>query len=572
MKKYLSIIIIAILLVLPSVFAVKNYFDEKNAPPTDKTVIGITLVDGNGKTYEFTKNDTTSEFLKLLSYFMETSKSATPIPALPETVTDTTPFRIILHTAVKDDSYKYYLSTNASLCYMLHPDGSVYKLTEESVKDFLQMKYAESLYSGAVRPVLKFAGEYEVAPFESRWEYRTNATEFITADTSSVITSAVQHFNAINSFSLEFDIVPDFCNVTITSKDGNSLYDGNLDSLGTISVEKRTDVTIEVTADWYEEANRDYKGENKYSFETTLGAPATFFSVKTELKQGDFVALTAKNVIDTTKIVFKCEPEIKGTPVFYSDGEDSVYSHALFAVPLDTAPGDYVITLSYGAATQVLPLKVLDRGTSTSVKNITLSTDVYNASCSEAALKEYDDLVKTLASNPSDKRLFDGSFYCYAPSGYNVPETPFSYSYGYNKPITINGIASTATASTRVCYAADPETEVPAMNIGKVVYAGTTAYSGNTVVVDHGIGLLTWYSGMDSISVKVGDEVKKGDPVGVVGNTGAMETNVTGVQIAMSVGDTFVSYYPLCTAEEDKGDGGILMYGVLDLPITDPAV
>ena len=61
-------------------------------------------------------------------------------------------------------------------------------------------------------------------------------------------------------------------------------------------------------------------------------------------------------------------------------------------------------------------------------------------------------------------------------------------------------------------------------------------------------------------------EAVKGDKIGVVGNTGVMETNVTGVHAAMSVGDTFVSFYPLCTEAEDSGDGGIYMYGVLEPP------
>jgi len=43
---------------------------------------------------------------------------------------------------------------------------------------------------------------------------------------------------------------------------------------------------------------------------------------------------------------------------------------------------------------------------------------------------------------------------------------------------------------------------------------------GNTVVIDHGLGLFTSYYHLDTISVKKGDEVKKGDIIGTVGTTG----------------------------------------------------
>ena len=569
MKKYLTIIIIAVLVILPTVFAVKNYFDEKNAPPTDKSIIAVTLVDSNGKTYKFTKDDTTGEFLALINYFLQINNTASSISHLPENIADTTPFKIILHTAVKDQTYQYYLSSNAALCYIIDPKGDAFKMSEDSVKDFLQTKYTESLYDSASRPKLTLSGEHEVAPMESRWEYKANSSDFITADTSNVITSAVQRFYSMSKFTLEFDIVPDLCSVTITTSDGVELFNNTLDQLGDITVEQQTDVTVDITASWNEDPSRDYKGENKYSFLTTLNAPMAFFAVKSEAKQGDFIAITAKNTVDPAKITFKCEPAINMTPVFYSEGNGSPYAHALLAIPLNTEPGDYVITLTYGNTPQVLPLKVIDRATNqSSIKNIVLSADVYNTVCSDEAVKEFNNLVKSLTSNSSDKRMFEGSFYCYAPSG-NVPATPFSYSYGYNKPLTING--TSAGSSPRVCYKAEAGTDVPAMNSGKVVYAGNLAHTGNIVVVDHGIGLMSWYYGMKTVNVSVGDEVKKGDAVGVVGQTGLMESNIYGVNIAMTVGDTFVSFYPLCTAEEDKCDGGILMHGVLDPANTSPA-
>jgi murein DD-endopeptidase MepM/ murein hydrolase activator NlpD len=63
-------------------------------------------------------------------------------------------------------------------------------------------------------------------------------------------------------------------------------------------------------------------------------------------------------------------------------------------------------------------------------------------------------------------------------------------------------------------------TPVRAPNAGKVVLARDLYFSGNTVVVDHGLGLLSLLAHLSSIDVKEGDTVAAGDLVGHVGATG----------------------------------------------------
>ena len=45
-------------------------------------------------------------------------------------------------------------------------------------------------------------------------------------------------------------------------------------------------------------------------------------------------------------------------------------------------------------------------------------------------------------------------------------------------------------------------------------------YTGGTVIMDHGHGISTIYSHLESLNVKVGDEVLQGDIIGTVGSTG----------------------------------------------------
>ncbi len=61
---------------------------------------------------------------------------------------------------------------------------------------------------------------------------------------------------------------------------------------------------------------------------------------------------------------------------------------------------------------------------------------------------------------------------------------------------------------------------VPAANAGQVAFAGPLTIYGNTVILDHGLGLQTLYAHLSSIAVKAGDAVTKGQELGRSGTTG----------------------------------------------------
>jgi murein DD-endopeptidase MepM/ murein hydrolase activator NlpD len=58
------------------------------------------------------------------------------------------------------------------------------------------------------------------------------------------------------------------------------------------------------------------------------------------------------------------------------------------------------------------------------------------------------------------------------------------------------------------------------VNSGTVILARPLFFEGNCVVLDHGQGLLTLYLHLSEIKVKEGEQVRKGQEIGLSGGTG----------------------------------------------------
>lgn len=98
---------------------------------------------------------------------------------------------------------------------------------------------------------------------------------------------------------------------------------------------------------------------------------------------------------------------------------------------------------------------------------------------------------------------------------------------------TTNGAMMTSFHYGTDWAGATPGSKPDIQNItaGKVVWVGKAGGWGNTVIVQNPDGYTVQYGHLDSINVKVGDQVPAGGKIGVMGATG----NVTGVHLDMIV-------------------------------------
>lgn len=71
-----------------------------------------------------------------------------------------------------------------------------------------------------------------------------------------------------------------------------------------------------------------------------------------------------------------------------------------------------------------------------------------------------------------------------------------------------------------VDLASTAQAQVPAAHEGKVVFTGNLGIYGQTVILDHGLGLQTLYAHLSSIQVNQGQEVDRGQNIGRTGTTG----------------------------------------------------
>ena len=140
------------------------------------------------------------------------------------------------------------------------------------------------------------------------------------------------------------------------------------------------------------------------------------------------------------------------------------------------------------------------------------STDVFVA-VNKRLRKENEDQITEVTKKATPAMLWKGAFSQLSNSKveanfadqrtymYNGRPIDTAYHLGYDLSVTKN-------------Y------PVEAANSGTVAFTGDLGIYGNTVIVDHGLGLFTLYAHLSSVDVKAGDSVTKRQILGKTGETG----------------------------------------------------
>jgi hypothetical protein len=122
-----------------------------------------------------------------------------------------------------------------------------------------------------------------------------------------------------------------------------------------------------------------------------------------------------------------------------------------------------------------------------------------------------NDALEEITRNSVPRKLWQGAFY--VPCDMKGMSTDF----GTVRVTQERG----KYAHNAVDLLATPKSVIWAAQDGIIVHKERYAFSGNTIVIDHGIGVITLYYHLDNFAdVEIGQVIKKGQPIGTLGMTG----------------------------------------------------
>ncbi|OGP87914.1 MAG: hypothetical protein A2031_04045 [Deltaproteobacteria bacterium RBG_19FT_COMBO_43_11] len=127
--------------------------------------------------------------------------------------------------------------------------------------------------------------------------------------------------------------------------------------------------------------------------------------------------------------------------------------------------------------------------------------------------EDNDKVIQTICQKSADKKLWKGTFL-------RMRNAATMASFGDKRIYAVGGKELGSSIHLGVDLASTAHAAIYAANHGIVVFAEPLGIYGNTVIIDHGLGLFSLYAHLSSIETTVGKNVKKEELIGHSGTTG----------------------------------------------------
>lgn len=199
---------------------------------------------------------------------------------------------------------------------------------------------------------------------------------------------------------------------------------------------------------------------------------------------------------------------------FWPEAVGEAVQKGLVGVDLEKAPGEYELKVTGQTASGekvVCSAKLEVKEGKFATEKLTVGKQFVEPSAEQIKrANEERQKLRDIFDRVTPERLWNGKF--------RIPLDGVTSGSNFGKRRILNGNPGSPHSGTD--FPAPTGTPVHAAQRGRVVLAEELFFSGNTVVVDHGLGIYTFYGHLSEISVKVGDGLEAGAVLGKVGATG----------------------------------------------------
>lgn len=535
------IILTALIVILPTTIALLHAYLHDDSDVVINTTVTVALYDAQGTELAFEEiieaNIETSSVAKI---FHGTVLNKVPIDT-PANLGEHN-FKLDFKRNEITEQFFCFFTDSFKTSYLKDSNGNFFSVSEEDYNLFLNSDYSEKVYPQSAPPKLITGDEEAITPNEATWSYlKQNGQVFLS--NSPLEKSTDVTYNISGAINLHFYDVPDACTAQIFDEKGEIIYSGTLDELAFVKPQTDTLLRAKVSATWNSKDGRSSYGQATYTFNIVLGNKAEFSVSKSKVTAGDFVIVSVKNAQSIAKVIYSAhnspdeqlsteaakqfEALRSYKPIFISDGDSA---RAIIPFHAELPSGKFTFSVAYGATEQEFTIEIRERQSS----EVTLPKVAFQISpiLSQSSTDDFNSILKNLNPSSQSIRFFRGKF---------ASPQDFGFVGGYRFKDTLKSSDNDLSFDASGAEFTSPtdSTAVKALNIGVVLESSYCQYLGNYVVIEHGMGLRTWYCGLSDATVKVGAVVAKGDLIGRSGDSPTVSGN--GFVLMCSVYDTLVS-------------------------------
>jgi len=203
----------------------------------------------------------------------------------------------------------------------------------------------------------------------------------------------------------------------------------------------------------------------------------------------------------------------RSVPFWQEEGREAVHA-GLLGVDLEKAPGRYELKITAQKAAGekiVCSANITVRAGKFATERLRVGKEFVEPNPEQVKrANEERDRLREIFDRITPERLWNGKF--------RVPLDGVTAGSNFGKRRILNGNPGSPHGGAD--FPGTTGTPVHATQRGRVVLADELFFAGNTVVLDHGLGIYTFYGHLSEISAKVGDILEAGDVLGKVGATG----------------------------------------------------